>query len=303
MRITTDTLLRLAKDWIRQRTQTDRNILAIYLQGSLLTEAPDLGGALDIDLFVIRVDSQQPVREIHRITDDIHLDILFQPRRLYRSTTSLRVDPVFGPAINGCMILHDPQHFLDFIQAGVRSQFDRAENVIRRARQCAEKARSDWLGFQLDPPKNDPQGVSAYLDAVEDCANAVALLSGGCLTERRFLTQFEGRAAAVDREGLFAGLLGLVGAAQIKPPALRGWLPAWQASFEGLPEEGRPARLQPQRANYYGSAFEHYLAADETASLALWPLLRTWTDMALANTALDAWEEAVSQLGLSLIHI
>jgi hypothetical protein len=300
MRIKTETLLRLAKDWIQQRLRTDRNILAIYLQGSLLSDTPDLGGAVDIDLFAIRVDSLEPLREIHRITDDIHLDVLFQPREVYRSTTGLRVDPVLGPAINGCMILHDPQHFLDFIQAGVRSQFDRAENVHRRARQCGERARSAWLGFQMEPPQNDPQGVRAYLDAVENAANAVSLLAGPCLVERRFLPQFERRANALNREGLFAGLMGLIGAVQIEPQVLHDWLPAWRASFDALSEGEAPARLHPQRVNYYRRAFDYYLSAENTARMALWPLLRTWTDMACLNVGLEGWEAAIAQLGWSV---
>jgi hypothetical protein len=263
----------------------------------MLSEAPDLGGAVDIDLFVIQFDASQPGRESERITDDIHLDIVYHTRDLYRNTRRLRLDPWLGPTIYGCMILHDPQHFIDFIQAGVRAQFDWPENVLGRARQRAEQARQDWLRFQSHPPANDPAGVSAYLETVECAANAIALLTGASLTERRFLPQFAARAATLGRGGLLAGLLGLIGGAYASPEVLHAWLPEWRQAFAGLQPGRTPERLHPQRLNYYIRAFEHYLASETTAQMALWPMLRTWTDMALNSTSVEAWQAAIQQLG------
>jgi hypothetical protein len=255
MRITTDTLLRLANDWIKQRVREDRSIVAIFLHGSLLSGAPDLGGAVDIDLFVVRLDAHQPGREIQRITDDIHLDVIYQSRDQYRNTRSLRLDPWLGPLIYNCMILHDPQHFLDFIQAGVRSQFDWPENVLRRARKRFDESRNAWLQFQVHPPTGDPEGVAAYLAAVEHAANAIALLTGPCLAERRFIPQFAERAAAIERPGLLAGLLGLIGGVQSSADLLRAWLPEWQQALHSLAESNAPLRLHPHRFNYYFPCF------------------------------------------------
>jgi hypothetical protein len=44
MRITTETLLKIARDTVAQRTRSDRSLLAIYLTGSLLESEPLLGG-------------------------------------------------------------------------------------------------------------------------------------------------------------------------------------------------------------------------------------------------------------------
>lgn len=297
MRITPEILLRLAKDWIEQQVRVDRSILAIYLHGSLLSNAPDLGGALDIDLCVVRVDIRQPEREIKRITDDIHLDIVYHARNLYQNTRALRLDPWLGPTLNDCKILYDPNHFLDFVQAGVRAQFDWPENVLRRARQCYDRARADWLRFQQQTLSITPDSVRDYLEAVEHTANAVALLAGSCLTERRFLPQFAVRAAVLNHPGLYVGLIGLLGGAQVSPDTIRAWLPEWKQTFLSLPDGHLAERLSLPRFNYYMRAFEQYLTSDTTAPMALWPLLRTWTDMAGLSNASESWRSAVMQLG------
>ena len=306
MRISTETLLHLAEDFTTQRTRAQRDILAVYLHGSLLADTPVIGGTADIDLFFVHIDRVEPHREIERITDDIHLDVAHDAREVYRRTQALRMHPWMGPVINSCKILYDPQHILDFIQAGVRSQFDRPDNVLARARQQAQLSRQAWLGFQRRPPAPGPQGLKDYLSAVEAAANAVALLSGPPLTERRFLLQFAQRAQAANRPGLLAGLLGLLGGAHAASDLLRTWLPAWQAAYRAQPAEASAemVRLHPHRFNYYSKALEVFLSAEATAQMALWPLLLTWTDLAFASAAPDAapllsWQEAVAQLGLA----
>ncbi len=53
MRITPEILQKLARDTVAQRTRSDRDVVAVYLQGSLLRDDPLLGGTADIDLFFI----------------------------------------------------------------------------------------------------------------------------------------------------------------------------------------------------------------------------------------------------------
>ena len=50
MRITREALLKLAHEAAVQRARVNREITCIYLTGSLLSEAPLLGGTTDIDL-------------------------------------------------------------------------------------------------------------------------------------------------------------------------------------------------------------------------------------------------------------
>ena len=152
MRITRETLLKLARDTVTQRARADRGIVSAYLHGSLLEEEPLLGGTADIDLFIVHNDSSQVEREIVRITDEVILDITHHPRNVYRQTKELRLHPWLGPTIFGCKILYDPQHFMDFTQAGVRGQFNRADQVLGRARPQVEHARQMWMDFDTNPP-------------------------------------------------------------------------------------------------------------------------------------------------------
>jgi hypothetical protein len=203
--------------------------------------------------------------------------------------------------LNKCNVLHDPQHFLDFTQASVRGQFNRSDFVYERARRQAEHARQIWLSFHEEKREPVPGEISRYLRLVEHAANAVASLSGHPLTERRFLLNFPGRAEAIDRPGLYPGLLGLLGAPNVNAEILQSWLPEWQSAYESLPGEQAPARLHPARQAYYQRAFEAMLKSDNPQAV-LWPLLRTWTCIAIElpedNEIQSGWQAALEQLGL-----
>jgi predicted nucleotidyltransferase len=305
MRITSEVLQRLADDFIQRRLRIDRDILAVYLHGSVLSGEPALGGTADIDLFFIHVNPVLAKREIERITDDIHLDIAHYERNEYNRTRQIRVHPWMGPVVNSCRILYDPQHFLNFVQAGVRSQFDRPENVLRRAQSHLERARQIWLEYQQQLPEAGPERFSRYLDAVNSAAQAVTLLNGLPLTERRLLAQFTQSAQAVNEPGMQAGLTGLLGGANLSVERLQAWLPEWQETYLLLPAEKAPVRLRPQRLNYYRRAYEQFISEGQE-KLVLWPLLRTWTDLVLElretpskDKALSSWQEVTTQLELT----
>ena len=57
MRVTRESLIRIAKETAQERAYNDKNIIAAYLIGSLLTEDPLLGGVTDIDLVLVTANS------------------------------------------------------------------------------------------------------------------------------------------------------------------------------------------------------------------------------------------------------
>ena len=302
MRVNRSTLLKIADDTVARRVRTKRGILSVYLCGSLLGDDYLLGGTADIDLTMIHIDSAPQEREIVRLTDEIHLDIAHYTQRDFRNTRDLRIHPWLGPTIFDCQILYDPQHFMDFTQASVRGQFNNSTYVLSRSRKQVESARQIWMGFYTDmPPQPGVKEISAYIRAVNNAANAVASLSGPPLTERAFIRHFSARAEAVNRPGLYPGLLGLFGAPNIDPSTIETWLPKWQSAAEMLPISDVPARLHPHRLIYYRRAFEAMLASDQPMTV-LWPLLRTWTEAAGCldedGGSRNDWGEACNQLGL-----
>lgn len=305
MRITRDTLLKVAQDATKRQARSRPSLLAAYLTGSLLGEDFLLGGSTDVDLVFVYSMADIAGREIVRMTEDIHLDILHHDQKEYRDTRKLRVHPWMGPTLNNCKVLYDPQHFMDFTQASVRGQFDRPDHVLERARLLADQARQIWFGFGLEEIDAGPAEVNRYLEALELSANAIAMLSGGPLADRRFLLKFRERADAVGRPGLYAGLAGLLGAPSLPPQALDDWLLPWRETYQlacqSLPGEDS-TRLHPDRLHYYSGVFQAWLNTPQSEAI-LWPLLRTWT-LAASHCPSDApelnsWRRALTILGLA----
>jgi len=301
MRINRNMLLKIANDTVEKYVSDDRSLMAVYLQGSLLGDAPLIGNTADIDLFFIHSDEIKVEREIIRVSDEVHLDISHHSHMLYRQPRELRVHPWLGPAIYGCKVMYDPQHFIDFVQASVRGQFNNPENVMSRVRRQAEHAREMWESFNSKPHLPDPQDACLYLRALEHSANAVSGLSGQNLTERRFLMDLPHRAEAVRKSGLYPGFLGLLGAPTADSGSMRSWLPEWRNAYTALPANAATLRLHPYRLLYYERALEVILNG-QTAHDALWPLWHTWTHAICALPSETphraAWQKAGEQLGL-----
>ncbi len=302
MRVNRGTLLKIARDTVAQRTRQDRTIFSAYLCGSLLGDDYLLGGTTDIDLVFVHTGPVSIEREITRLTDEIHLDIAHYDQILFRQTRELRLHPWLGPTLFNCQIMYDPQHFMDFTQASVRGQFNRADYVLERARQQAEHARQLWFAFYRETPEEPrPEQLTNYFEAVEKSANAVACLTGAPLTERRLLLDFPPRAEMVDRPGLYPGLLGLLGSPEMEIDIVIGWLDSWQATLEAIPEAETPPRLHADRLVYYRKAIEQLLKSEQPET-ALWPLLHTWTlaanCLSTGHLQIDQWEKAGRDLGL-----
>jgi hypothetical protein len=302
MRTNKETLLKITKHTVEERTGGRRGILTACLVGSLLEENFLLGGATDIDLFFVHVDDDFPAREIVPITEDIHLDIWHFSQKAFENTRQLRLDPWLGYAVKDAKILYDTQHFMDFTQASVRGQFDRPEYTFERSKIFLEKARDIWMKLQISNANSKPDHIHEYMQAIENAANAIALLSGRPLTIRRFLYDFSDRAKEVEKAGLFAGIIGLIGGVAIDINTVEKWTSQWEAAYDALPEELANMEIHPKRKQYFKGGINALMNTAEPES-ALWALLKTWTMIAM-DSPLDSqtyveWKEAFSMLGMN----
>ncbi len=302
MQITPDILKQFAETTVEKITRGNFDIMSAYLRGSLaLGDDPLLGGTTDIDLVFIHSDTPAIDREILRLTDDVHLDIEHHSQKRYLKGRELRVHPQMGPSLFNAQVLFDPQHFLDFTIATVRGMFHRADHTIMRAQPLITKARQDWMTLENASAANSVESVPAYLSILEAAANALALLVGEPLSERRFLPAFADRVEHLDRTGMYAGLIGLLGGALCDINQLRQWMTAWDAAFSASPVRQRPKEISSYRRNYYYSAFDALISSERPKDL-LWPLLRTWTLIAAAfpegDAAAQSWQAVCSHLGL-----
>lgn len=278
MRITRDLLMKATRDTVTQLVRQNRRLVCIYLTGSLLGEEYMLGGSADIDLVAVH-DGQPPVdRETIPLTGEIHFDIAHLSQQVFHQPRSLRTDPWIAPYLYlNPICLHDAQHWFEFTQAAVCSQYNRPEYVMQRARPLAEEARRLW--FSLSSASSEPARLSAYFKVLERAANAVSLLSGPPLTERRFLIHFPQKAQAVERPGLAGGLVDLF---MPKDPTLeewKSWYLAWEEALNLASESPNcPIRLGAVRKPYYLRAANAMIENDPDA--ALWIMMRTWSTAA-----------------------
>ena len=304
MRITRKLLLKLAKENVEKRIPQSEDLVAVYMLGSILTPEPLLGGTTDIDLVFVHKEDPPVERESGRITYEISLDIAHHHQSFYAHHRRLRLNPWLGPALcKHNIILHDSDHWLEYIQAGVSSQFNNPENIIGRAVPLAEQARALWFSLEAQTVHEPLAWFEQYFKAIGLAANAIAVLNGPGLTTRRFLLDFPQRADAIDHPGLYQGLLGLIGADTLTPEKGTTWREAWLNALKTVSKEPDcPFDLHPYRRAYYLEAYDALLESD-VPQAALWPLLDTWlqaiTVLWKNESQRKAWIDFCSDLGFT----
>jgi hypothetical protein len=302
MRITRDTLLKLARDTVRQRVSSDHNLIAAYLVGSTLANDPFLGGATDVDIVFLCIQPPLLARQVVRQSPEVHLDLYYLESTSFEPPRKLRTDPLLGYIIYSPTVLYDTRHFLEYAQAIVRAQFDDAPNILARVRHRSSAARQLWWDLQSGSGDPRPGEMLQYLQSVDHAANALSMFYGPPLTERRFILEFGGRMLTSGRPELQGALLELIGGLAFDSSEIERLLPSWELAFNAAAKLGDSPSIQPARANYYKHAIQALLQG-ETPAAALWPLLHTWTVAAAAlhgnSEELQAWNEAFSALGLA----
>lgn len=303
MRVTRESLIRIAKETVQERLYNNKDIIAAYLTGSLLSEDPLLGGVTDIDLVLVTANTPPMTREIVGLTPDFHLDISFRARAEYDPPRGLRVNPWLGYEVYDLLRLYERQHFIEFTQAAVRAGFEFHEPalVLQRCRKLLDHGRKIWFDLMDVGEGAGAKEVAKYLKSLYHAANVIAELNGPPLPERRLLLLFPSLAEQAGRPGLSAGLLGLLGGTGLEASVLESWLPGWESMFKAAFETGKAdVRIHTARLNYYKKGFEAMLGGDDPRAM-LWPLLTTWSNSAvvLPQDEIKIWQEACTTLGLS----
>ncbi len=309
MRVTRESLIRIAKETAQEHAYNDRDIIAAYLTGSLVSNEldPMLGGTTDIDIIFVHTAEPKHRREFVKLTPDFHVDIGHRAKAEFKRPRELRLDPWLGWEMYDPMLLFEREKFFEFVQAGLRAgfEFNAPAPALHRSRLLLSQARQTWRELLGIGDMVTPQDMLQYMKSLYHAVNAVAELSGPPLHERRLLLEFPSRAEAAQRPGMSAGLYGLLGASSLDSSILNSWMPEWKSAFESASENGRvDPQIHLTRMNYYEKAIEAMLAGDNPRT-ALWSLLQTWTLAAevLPENALDSWRSACGQLGLTIIGI
>ena len=304
MRVTRESLIRIAKETAQERAFNDQDIIAAYLTGSLVSDTdPLLGGTADIDLIFVRANEPKQRREFVKLTPDFHLDISHRAKAEFKRPRELRLDPWLGWEMYDPMLLYEREKFFEFIQAGLRAgfEFNAPAPALQRSRILLSHGRSIWRDLLAVEDTLTPKDVAQYLKSLYHAVNAVAELSGPPLQERRLMLEFPPRAETAQRPGMNDGLMDLLGALNLDPSLINAWLPEWKGAFEAAMDNSRvDPRIHPARLNYYEKAVRAMLEGEKPQA-ALWPLFQTWTlavDV-LPEQELSAWRSACEQLSFT----
>jgi hypothetical protein len=297
MRITRDALLKIAKDTTEKTLAPNKNVTAVFLLGSMLSDNPFMGGTTDVDLLVIYNGEPPDTQELIKLSNDFHVDIRYEPASLYAQPRELRGDPWRGHAMWNPTLLHQKGRFFEFTQSVLRAQFDEPANQLKRAYAFSAPAREAWSGMQFDPSSAEPLQL---LNAAANAANAVAVLSGEPLTERRLLAGFPARAQAIGNPDFVRALMDII-CRQVNVEFVREWLPAWEEAFSSAGLAPLDLSIHTARLAYYKSAIITLLEGDFPLA-ALWPMIFTWARAAEAGNFTNehnrAWARVLVLLGL-----
>lgn len=302
MRITRELLFKHARENAAALTAKDRSIICIYVTGSLLQDDPFIGGITDIDLVCVHNRPVDTRREILRLSHDVNLDLAHYEQEEFEPARKLRNNAWIGGWFeNVPVVLYDSLRWYDFTRASATAQFWRPENVASRARSYLVTARKNWNDLQ---DENIPQGikrVTAYLGALRDLANGVAVISGAPVAERRLLLELPQRAAAAGLGGLFAEFVNLFTSSEVTDENFAQWMESYVLVFDALKEgKSPPVSLAPFRRTYYEKAIN--ATYPHSPAAAVWLLLYTWTKAAAALQRTDQpykdWQSLCRQLQL-----
>ena len=304
MRVTRESLIRIAKETAQERAFNDQDIIAAYLTGALVSDIdPMLGGTADIDIIFVHASEPKDRREFVQLTPDFHLDISHRAKAEFKRPRELRLDPWLGWEMYDPMLLYEREKFFEFIQAGLRAgfEFNAPAPALQRSRLLLSHGRAIWRDLLAVEDTLAPKDLAQYLKSLYHAVNAVAELSGAPLQERRLMLEFAPRAETAQRPGLNDGLLDLLGALNLDAPVIQAWLPDWKQAYEAAMVDNRvDPRIHPARLNYYEKAIRAMLEGEKPQS-ALWPLLQTWTLAVevLPDELLRSWQTACEQLGFT----
>jgi hypothetical protein len=155
---------------------------------------------------------------------------------------------------------------------------------------------------QITPPGEILSELPAFLAALENALNAVALISGPPLAIRRMGQEFSKRADQVNAPGLAIAFNHLMGAVNLPRERLSSWLGDWTEAMRFLGQESKQETVLAEQEAYFLPAIES-LIQSESRIAGLWPLLHTWTEIItlLPNkTQLHPpWMAALTTLGFA----
>lgn len=270
------TLMRLARDYAGRKVKERPTLRAVVLVGSVARGEPPLGDAVDLDILLIDDYPPDPSVELERLSDNVLVDAAFVRAADFADRKALRAQPYSAPALNDAVILHDPRHYFDILQASVRAPYNKPDNLYGRARAAFDLAqpRIDRLSLWREDPPPAPPGLDELADlreALYHLGQSLILLTGSpgdTVGPRKFMVRYEA-AARTHSPRLYALFLDALGVARFPVADYELFLADWLALYKAG-QGGRSDRLvDSARRGYYERGFRALVAEGHTLNT-LW---------------------------------
>lgn len=274
MKYTKEYLLEAAQSFIKKKIARDPAISAVLLIGSLRNKEHFIEKPIDVDLLVLRDDQGEVDNELVRISDEHHLDVHYDDTVAYENPKILRSDSLRGWALWDATVLYQREHFFEFTQSTVRSQFDEPRNIIDRMRYFTKRAREIWLANSSKPEKID---METYLSLVSDAGNALACIDHEPLSIRSFLSDLLTVTADLEIEDINVRFISCL-SPDLSKDLIQDNVELWEELFNESAKYPADTVITPLRLPYFKSAIIHQLKSAQPI-LALWPFLFTLSKM------------------------
>jgi hypothetical protein len=270
-------LMRLAREYADRKIKEIPSLRAIVLAGSVARGEPALGDAVDIDILLIDDHIPDPAYEVVRLSENVFIDATFVRVAELADRKALRMHHYLAPALNDALILHDPRHYFDILQASVRAPYNKPDNIYARARSALTPAQRIVDRFTLwreDPPADGPSAddLNDLRQALYLIAQSIILLSGqpgDAVGGRKFMVRFEA-ASRQHNTDLYPLFLETLGIANLPVNTLESLLPDWLAAYKAANQQGNAnALIHSYKRGYYERGFKA-LAAEGHALNTLW---------------------------------
>nr|MBI2904046.1 hypothetical protein [Chloroflexota bacterium] len=282
LKIEQTNLLRLARDYAARQATARPSLRCAVLTGSVARGEPPLGDAVDLDILMVDDSVVAPQAELARLSDFVFVDALIVPPTAYADRKAVRVHHHTGPMINSALLLYDPRHYFDILQASVRAPYSRADHIYARARsaQAAAVAAYEPLAAYCEDPAPEPLPIdllmalhdSLYLSA---CAVVLLMAQPDSTGPRKMMVRFEGAARQLWPE-LYGRFLGALGVAGLSPAEVEPLFADWLTQYKAASKRGTANPLiHPLKRGYYERGIRA-LIAEGHAINTLWLMEHTF---------------------------
>jgi hypothetical protein len=271
------TLLRLARTYADARMKERPSLRAVVLIGSVARAEPPLGDAVDLDILLIDDYVPDPPYAFERLSDNVFVDAVYARVSDFADRKALRTHPYTAPALNDALILHDPRHYFDILQASVRAPYNKPDNIYARSMAALGQAQRILDRFSLwreDPPATPPSlnDLADFRTALYAAGQALILLTGSpgdTVGIRKFMVRYEA-ATRQHRPGLYRLFLSALGVLDFPVADYELLLHDWLALYRSAVQQGENNPLvNAVKRGYYERGFRALVAEGHTLNT-LW---------------------------------